>query len=299
MENPWYLSMPFGVYAGIVLTFCLILISFGLRHLFAEGFYPSSGSASEVGAEAGLGYTVNVALPEGYTDACLLRACEDVLVPAAQRFHPDLLLVSAGFDAVSEDPLGDAECTPDGFARVTRLLCGLAHKLCGGRLLFALEGGYNHSALASCMAAVAQNLLHGVDSIDIDTEEKFLRFVATCSGKLEKFEPLKASLGAIWDTRWAHQCGPLRLLDGCTWSNSLVPSSRFRRKRKCSHWRHPRDFSDSDTEKQERKYVCLRRSKSCSNRNLREFVISLRSLRFVFGIFETLMSEYLLLSLEK
>jgi len=118
-----------------------------LRHLFSKGFYPASGSAQEVGVGRGLGYTVNVALPQGYTDACLLCACQDVLVPAAERFRPDLLLVSAGFDAMDEDPLGEAKCTADGFARITRLLNGLARKLCGGRLLLALEGGYHESLL--------------------------------------------------------------------------------------------------------------------------------------------------------
>lgn len=109
-------------------------VLFVSMHLFSKGFYPASGSAQEVGVGRGLGYTVNVALPQGYTDACLLCACQDVLVPAAERFRPDLLLVSAGFDAMDEDPLGEAKCTADGFARITRLLNGLARKLCGGML---------------------------------------------------------------------------------------------------------------------------------------------------------------------
>ena len=232
----------------------------------------------------------------------LLRACEDVLVPAAERFHPDLLLVSAGFDAVSEDPLGDAECTPDGFARVTRLLCGLAHKLCGGRLLFALEGGYNHSALASCMAAVAQNLLHGVDAIDIDTEEKFVRFVATCSGKLEQFEPLKASLSAIWDTRWGTSMRSLALA-GWLYVVQLLgalqplPTQAEVLALETSHrlLRLGRGKSGD-------KIGFDGEDKSCKllqPKSQTVFVISLRSLRCVFGIFGTLVSQYLLLSLEK
>ncbi|CAK9091172.1 unnamed protein product [Durusdinium trenchii] len=65
-------------------------------HLFAKGFYPNSGTAEEVGEDEGRGYNINIALPVGYTDECLMRVFDDVLLPAARRFRPDLILVSAG-----------------------------------------------------------------------------------------------------------------------------------------------------------------------------------------------------------
>eukprot|EP00435_Cladocopium_sp_Y103_P056894 s994_g19.t1 len=224
-------------------------VLFVSMHLFSKGFYPASGSAQEVGRGRGLGYTVNVAFPEGYTDACLLYACQDVLVPAAERFRPDLMLVSAGFDAMDEDPLGEAKCTADGFARITRLLNGLAQKLCGGRLLLALEGGYDERALSSCLGLVAETLLHGVN--DVDTEENFSSYIASCRGEQK---PLQASLKAIWETRLAHRTLPLQLLDGCTWSRELVPYNRFRKKQKCWHWKLPRDLS-SDSDDDQKKYM--------------------------------------------
>lgn len=213
------------------------------RHMYANGFYPQSGSPQEVGAGDGFGYTVNVALPEGYTDACLLRACQEVLVPAAKAFRPDLLLVSAGFDAMTEDPLGDARCSADGFARVTKLLNGIATKFCSGRLFLALEGGYHQASLASCLGIVGQTLLKRVEVSEVDTDEKFASFVAS----LAEQSPLQESLRAIWATRLAHQELPLQLLNGCTWSQKLVPFSRLRKKRRCSHWRYPHDLcSDND-----------------------------------------------------
>ena len=64
--------------------------------MFAKGFYPNSGTAEEVGEDEGRGYNINIALPVGYTDECLMRVFDDVLLPAARRFRPDLILVSAG-----------------------------------------------------------------------------------------------------------------------------------------------------------------------------------------------------------
>lgn len=198
-----------------------------LRHLFAKGFYPSSGSPQEVGVGEGCGYTINVALPEGYTDACLLRACQDVLVPAARRFKPDLILVSAGFDAIDGDPLGEAKCTADGFGRLARLVSGLAWKLCNGRLLLALEGGYDTTALADAVGAVAGTLLDVSEAKD-DACKTFPELVEAC--KLNDQEPLAASLKAIWSTRSVHRLLPLRLMDGT--SSALVPFSGKHRKRK-------------------------------------------------------------------
>ncbi len=208
-------------------AFVTFLLADQLRHLFAKGFYPSSGSPQEVGAGEGFGYTINVALPEGYTDACLLRACQDVLVPAARRFKPDLILVSAGFDAIDGDPLGEAKCTADGFGRLARLVSGLAWKLCQGRLLLALEGGYDTTALADAVGAVAGTLLDVSEAKD-DASKTFPELVEAC--KMKDQEPLAASLKAIWATRSVHRPLPLRLMDGT--SSALVPFSGKHRKRK-------------------------------------------------------------------
>ncbi|CAE8699562.1 unnamed protein product, partial [Polarella glacialis] len=97
-------------------------------------------------------------------DACLWAACAEVLLPAARRFKPDILLVSAGFDAAAGDPLGGARCTPRGFGLLARELCSVAESLCGGRLILALEGGYEPHALMACVAEVTTALMESPPS---------------------------------------------------------------------------------------------------------------------------------------
>ena len=180
-------------------------------HQFEKGFYPNSGAATETGVGAGKGYTINVAMPPGYGDGCLWLACAKVLLPAAQRFRPDLMLVSAGFDAVEGDPLGDAMCTPAVFGKITTELKKLANHLCQGRMLFGLEGGYAAAGLASCIGQVAKALLEPVqpqakrDPFAIEPD----------------LAPKQASLLSVYATRLAHQMLPLHLLEGSR--SVLVP----------------------------------------------------------------------------
>jgi len=116
-------------------------------------FYPGSGAADERGAGAGEGTTLNAPLPAGSDDKAYLDLFERVLVPAAEGFGPDFVLVSAGFDAHRAEFLGDMRLTEDGFARLTGVVKGLADRLCGGRLVSVLEGGYDLDALAGSVAA--------------------------------------------------------------------------------------------------------------------------------------------------
>jgi len=128
-------------------------------HRFEKNYYPESGDADEVGEDDGSGCTVNVPLQKGFGDAELWAAFSDVLLPTARRFQPDLIIVSAGFDAVSGDPVGKCECSPRGFGAITTELRRLAAELCRGRLLFALEGGYNCQRTAECLEEVALQLV--------------------------------------------------------------------------------------------------------------------------------------------
>jgi acetoin utilization deacetylase AcuC-like enzyme len=112
--------------------------------------YPGTGRAEETGG----GSVVNVPLPAGVGDDGLCRAFDEVLVPAAQRFQPDLILASAGYDGHWRDPLAGLEVSVKGFGRLVHTLKELAGECCHGRLVLALEGGYDlqalrYSALAS------------------------------------------------------------------------------------------------------------------------------------------------------
>ena len=106
-------------------------------------FYPGTGAAHETGELAGAGYTVNVPFPAGRSDADLGAAFHEVFLPIAQAFRPDLIIVSAGFDAHEDDPLGGMLCTERGFAAMCSALKSLADEVAGGRLVLLLEGGYS------------------------------------------------------------------------------------------------------------------------------------------------------------
>ncbi len=116
-------------------------------------FYPGTGAAAETGGGAGESLTVNVPLAGGAGDAEFTRAITDVLTPAADAFAPDLVLISAGFDAHIDDPLGGMAVTTAGFAELTRLVVAIAERHCHGRVVSVLEGGYDLSALGECVAA--------------------------------------------------------------------------------------------------------------------------------------------------
>jgi acetoin utilization deacetylase AcuC-like enzyme len=111
-------------------------------------FYPGSGRASERGTGAGLGYTINVPLAAGCGDREYNEVFERVLYPAARAFQPNLVLISAGFDAHRDDPLAGMVVTEDGYARMTAMVRDIAEQFCEGRVVSLLEGGYNLEALA-------------------------------------------------------------------------------------------------------------------------------------------------------
>jgi acetoin utilization deacetylase AcuC-like enzyme len=117
-------------------------------------FYPGTGAATEKGRGAGLGFTLNVPLDAGAKDEEIEKKYAEQVYPALRNFKPDLLLISAGFDAHELDPLGQLRMTTDGFGRLTKSLVTVADELCGGRVVLATEGGYNLEALADCLNAV-------------------------------------------------------------------------------------------------------------------------------------------------
>src|SRR5690606_3990991 len=107
--------------------------------------YPGTGSPSETG----VGNIVNAALPAHSGGAAMREAYEDVILPSLRRFAPDLLLVSAGFDAERRDPLAELEWDPEDYAWLTARLLEVADAQCEGRLVSLLEGGYDLAGLAA------------------------------------------------------------------------------------------------------------------------------------------------------
>ncbi|HEY6065709.1 MAG TPA: histone deacetylase [Thermoanaerobaculia bacterium] len=139
----------------------------GTQHLFEDDadvlyfsthqypFYPGTGAVREVGRGNGRGRTVNVAWPPGMGDAEYLAAFDRVLSPIAREFGPELVLVSCGFDAAAGDPLGGMRLSAAGYAAMTERVRSLA----GGRVVLALEGGYNLDAISAAAAACTSVLL--------------------------------------------------------------------------------------------------------------------------------------------
>jgi acetoin utilization deacetylase AcuC-like enzyme len=142
----------------------------GTQHLFEERgdvfyasihqypFYPGTGAAGEAGTGAGAGATLNVPLPAASGDADYAQAITGLVVPALRRFAPELLLLSAGFDAWQLDPLGGMGVSEAGFGRWGEWLRELAAELCTGRVLAVLEGGYDLAALPHLVAAHLRGL---------------------------------------------------------------------------------------------------------------------------------------------
>jgi len=116
-------------------------------------FYPGTGAAGEVGVGAGRGATVNCALPGGQTDADYGVVFHDLFLPVGRAFAPDLIIVSAGFDAHARDPLAEMRVSERGFAAMGSALAELAAGACGGKLVLLLEGGYDLAALAASVRA--------------------------------------------------------------------------------------------------------------------------------------------------
>ncbi|HET8807459.1 MAG TPA: histone deacetylase [Methylophaga sp.] len=125
----------------------------------AAPFYPGSGDLTEVGAGMGEGYTINVPLPESAGDIAFEKAFREILIPAAEHFKPDLVLVSAGFDPHRNDMA--LNLSYDGFKVITRIVQDIADKHCNGRLALVLEGGYNLTSLAHGVHAVLEVLAGG------------------------------------------------------------------------------------------------------------------------------------------
>ncbi|MGH2812509.1 MAG: histone deacetylase family protein [Actinomycetota bacterium] len=121
-------------------------------------WYPGTGALEEVGEGPARGATVNVPLGAGAGDGVYLAAIDLVVAPAVRRFAPEVLLVSAGFDAHARDPLGLMEVTTEGFGAITGRLRALAAEVCGGRVALSLEGGYDLAALASSVLASLEAL---------------------------------------------------------------------------------------------------------------------------------------------
>jgi acetoin utilization deacetylase AcuC-like enzyme len=122
--------------------------------------FPGTGRRMERGTGAGTGFTLNLPLKPHTGDQELIETFEKEVVPEIERFEPGLIMISAGFDAHSRDPIADLDLTENSFAYMTRRICELADRYCEGRIVSVLEGGYDGLSLASS-AMVHLKMLQG------------------------------------------------------------------------------------------------------------------------------------------
>jgi len=127
--------------------------------------YPGSGDVKETGHGKGKGTTVNIPLPAGSGDNQYQQVFDEIVVPVVRRFQPQLIMVSAGFDAHWSDRLAMMDLSVTGFARIARVIRELAEELCNGLTVFTLEGGYPLEALSIAVKATFDMLL-GETEID-------------------------------------------------------------------------------------------------------------------------------------
>jgi acetoin utilization deacetylase AcuC-like enzyme len=124
-------------------------------------FYPGTGAASETGAGPGLGFTRNEPVAFGTSRDVYRARFEKALTESAEKIRPQLVLISAGFDAHAEDPIGSLGLEIEDFGRMTDSVIDVAKSYCGGKIVSVLEGGYNVPILARCIAAHLEKLIDG------------------------------------------------------------------------------------------------------------------------------------------
>ncbi|MDX1958326.1 MAG: histone deacetylase [Leptospiraceae bacterium] len=116
-------------------------------------FYPGTGSEKDTGAGKGLGYTRNIPLQRGSGKSEYLSSIEKILIPEIDKFKPEFILISAGFDAHRNDPLGGMELTSNDYEKITQIVQRKADEICGGKIISVLEGGYDLEALSESVEA--------------------------------------------------------------------------------------------------------------------------------------------------
>jgi acetoin utilization deacetylase AcuC-like enzyme len=122
-------------------------------------FYPGSGSRDERGNNRGVGFTVNFPMPAGTDDRTIIALFESDIIPLLEKFGPGIIIVSAGFDGHYLDPLGGFQLTGGAYREIGTLLRKISDKVCGGRIVSVLEGGYDNVGNRESVKSYIQGLL--------------------------------------------------------------------------------------------------------------------------------------------
>jgi acetoin utilization protein AcuC len=135
-------------------------------HQDPRTLYPGTGFTSQIGEAEGIGYNVNVPLPPGTGDATYLYALNEIFVPLAEEFFPDIIIANGGSDSHFADMLGGLALTTNGFFEVSRVIRQTADRVCEGRLVLLPGSGYNPRVLPQCWLALLAGVI-GLEKIDV------------------------------------------------------------------------------------------------------------------------------------
>jgi acetoin utilization deacetylase AcuC-like enzyme len=152
-------------------------------------FPPGSGLIEETGEGAGAGFNINVPLPPGSGDGAYEATFQRIVVPALERFAPDLIIVASGLDASAMDPLGRMMLSPKGYGRLTEIMLDAAARLCDGRLVVEHEGGYSAELVPFCGLAIMEQL----SGIETEVRDTILQAFPEHMGQQE-LQPHQAAL---------------------------------------------------------------------------------------------------------
>lgn len=158
-------------------------------HQSGRTLYPGTGFVNEVGVNEGEGYNVNIPLPPGSSDNEYSSAMNEIFTPLTEQFKPQLIAVSAGFDAHEYDPLTRLNLSSSAYGWMTKMILDQSEKVCDGQIVFVLEGGYNQNALADANIEVLNNL----------SGRKNSTTPPACEHMSQSVEEVKIKLADYWE----------------------------------------------------------------------------------------------------
>lgn len=169
-------------------------------HQDPRTIYPGTGFVWQIGEEAGEGYNVNVPLPPGTGDSTYLYALNEVFVPLAEEFKPEIIIANGGSDPHFADMLGDLNLTVKGFFNISSLIRGIADKVCGGKLVLMPGSGYNPKVLPPCWYALIAGTV-GLKEINAEDPSTPPQEPSQCRRTVQKtVDELKRLLRRHWSS---------------------------------------------------------------------------------------------------
>jgi len=147
-----------------------------------RGIYPGTGYEFEVGEGAGEGYSVNIPMPSRADDKSYLKAMDEIVIPIGEEFKPDLILLSAGFDAHHSDGISSIQLSTKAYIGMTEAIINLSKKYSNGKVLACLEGGYSRETLSKALPATIATL----NETKIDLKDKSLETSENIQARVEE-----------------------------------------------------------------------------------------------------------------